>query len=283
MKIPEGIKFNANTSNAVYVASAACLAGSSLLFGMAAGYALCRKDLTAKFDARLDAEVASLKANYAKRLFDVRADVDQFNAQIDKVLAELKKSGPVYDVDGYELQPSDVHAEFGDGDLADSGADYEDDGLASVGDPDAASDDIDHEDRPANYVHVAEHEKRPLDTKNIFSDSSLEDVTLVRDTSKPYGIGIEEFCDPPDGYRQITITYYASDKVLVDDKNGPILDIVKTVGPLTALDFGGISGDPHIRYVRNPNLDADFEIILNAGSYAEEILHYGRPNKPQED
>jgi hypothetical protein len=96
---------------------------------------------------------------------------------------------------------------------------------------------------------------------------------------KPYVIPFEEFGDSPPGYQQITVTYYAGDGVLADDQDQPIRDISRTVGPLNPLSFGGVSKDPHIRYVRNQRLEIDFEIILNARSYAEAVLNYGNPHR----
>ena len=93
-------------------------------------------------------------------------------------------------------------------------------------------------------------------------------------------ISLEEFCEPIEGYEQLTIMYFAADKVLVDDKDAPIRDVRGTVGTISALGFGGVSRDPNIRYVRNERLELDFEILLDPRSYAEAILNYGNPNRP---
>jgi hypothetical protein len=173
-------------------------------------------------------------------------------------------------------------------------SDNSDDGEASVGDGTDANDDL-YPDGGGDYgedtladgtpfspVHIAEHERRSVDSAAItVSGGGIKDAIPDRDLSGPYAIDLEDFCNAPEGQQQITITYYASDKVLVDDQNNPIPDIVGNVGQLSALDFGGISQDPHIRYVRNERIDVDFEIILHSGSFAQEVLHYGRPD-PEE-
>jgi hypothetical protein len=102
---------------------------------------------------------------------------------------------------------------------------------------------------------------------------------VERDHSKPYVISAEEFSETDIGWQQLTITYYAADKVLVDDKEQPIRDVRNTTGPLTSGDFGGISGDPNIRFVRNERLELDFEIVLDGRSYADVVLNYGNPDR----
>ena len=104
-------------------------------------------------------------------------------------------------------------------------------------------------------------------------------VPVEQDGGSPYAISLDDFADQNEGWQQLTITYYALDDVLVDDKDQPIRDVLGTTGHLDALGFGGISEDPHIRFVRNPKLELDFEIVLDARSYADVILNYGNPNR----
>jgi hypothetical protein len=264
----ERIKFNANSPNALFGVAAGCFLASAFCFGMATGYVVARRSLAKDFNDRLTAEVEAVKQHYKERYDESQIADDQILRRF--IAAEERRAALV----ARETR-----------DLAGPGADHEDDGETAVGDPDAAGDGIAHEDRPDGYIHLAEHEERPLDPSDVVGDGGLEatEPERPRNTDRPYGIGLEEFCDPPEGYQQITITYYAADKVLLDDHQSPIPDIVKTVGPLSALDFGGISKDPHIRYVRNEGLEADFEIILNSGAYVDEILNYGRGDVRQED
>jgi hypothetical protein len=97
-----------------------------------------------------------------------------------------------------------------------------------------------------------------------------------RDLTSPYIISIAEFCEDNDSYNKITVTWYAADSVLVDDKEVPVRDHAPIVGLSFHRHFGEQSNDPHIVYVRNDRLEGDFEIILNEGSYAESI-GYGKP------
>lgn len=106
-------------------------------------------------------------------------------------------------------------------------------------------------------------------------DPSWPPVNRV--TTKPYTISYHEFCDD-NQYNKITITWYDLDKVLVDDREEPIPDVLRTTGPMGLHRFGGPSNDPNICYVRNEKLEADFEIVLNRNAYVAAVLNYGSPN-----
>ncbi len=98
---------------------------------------------------------------------------------------------------------------------------------------------------------------------------------IERGTKTPYVISVGEFFDDNEAYRKITVTYYAGDKVLVDDREVPILD-ASICGQDFASRFGQESNDESMVYVRNERLQTDFEIVRDGRSYAE-VLGYGRP------
>jgi hypothetical protein len=169
-------------------------------------------------------------------------------------------------------------------DLAAAGADHDDDRIPAVGPEDPVDETESVDPRLEGIEGRDDYEDglEQVDVENLTYEPPPDSppAPLVnRDAAKPYAISVEEFGEQGDGWQQLTITYYALDKVLVDDKDQPIRDIQGTVGPLDALGFGGISGDPHIRYVRCHKLEIDFEIVLDARSYADVILNYGNPNR----
>ena len=264
----KGVKFNAiSTTNLLYI-------GVGFATGTAVGYLVCRqytsKRLYAQLDERLDAEIARIR-----KYDDSISPEDWLHDKMQPILDEEIKSTAftIKDI-GDEVRPENVHNDDSSDPL---------EGFPSMGDGDESSDEGNYAGTlsvdDSSITYVAEHERAAQELlSNIFSNGGVEENTPKRDDSKPYGISIEEYCDPPEGRQQITITYYATDKVLVDDQNGPIPNITATVGPINPMLFGGISQDPHIRYVRNNRMDVDFEIILNAGSFAEEVLGYGNPN-----
>lgn len=112
------------------------------------------------------------------------------------------------------------------------------------------------------------------------ADLSIPWPPAERDRSKPYVISADEFAEgPEEGVHQcLTIKWYDEDKVLVDDQDQPIPDIRRTSGPLSKSGFGGVSGQPNIRYVRNERLEIDFEILFSEQAYIEAVLSYGTVN-----
>jgi hypothetical protein len=215
-----------------------------LLAGGGAGYFLCRRHLAASYAERLDAEVATIKADYNDRL---KGSYRQLGTPF---------AGPT------------------DGDLAGE-SDHTDYRKAAVGtdDPGIQPGDvaIDPEEGLPSENELAVREAEAAE-QNLFVNEAKPSRS-----GKPRRISAEAFAEAPPESANITITYYAADKVLVDDHDQPIQNIGRTVGKLDALSFGGISGDPHICYVHNPELDVFFEIVLDNRSYAEVVLNYGRP------
>ena len=87
---------------------------------------------------------------------------------------------------------------------------------------------------------------------------------------KPYVISPEEYGEIDD-YNLYSYTYYA-DKVLADEYNEPIEDVDSIIG-LESLKHFGEYGDDSV-YVRNDELKADYEILLDDEKY--EVL-FPRP------
>ena len=87
---------------------------------------------------------------------------------------------------------------------------------------------------------------------------------------KPYVISPEEYGERDD-YDLYSYTYYA-DKVLADEYNEPIEDVDSIIG-LESLKHFGEYGDDSV-YVRNDELKADYEILLDDEKY--EVL-FPRP------
>lgn len=102
---------------------------------------------------------------------------------------------------------------------------------------------------------------------------NYEEEIKNRTPEMPYIIHVDEYNDEigDDGieYSKSTLTYYQGDDVLVDDQDVPIYNYEKTASPLT---FGKGSQDPSIVYIRNERLEADYEVLLDHGHYAVEVL-----------
>ncbi len=87
----------------------------------------------------------------------------------------------------------------------------------------------------------------------------------------PYVMHFEEY-QQSECSHQVTITYFEGDDVLVDESDEVISKKDEVVGMDNLGKFGYGSNDPNVVYVRNPQLDVEYEILLHKGHYAKEIL-----------
>jgi uncharacterized membrane-anchored protein YhcB (DUF1043 family) len=109
---------------------------------------------------------------------------------------------------------------------------------------------------------------------NIFSTEDDEDWDYEKELAQrnhdaPYVIHRDEYFGDEYNCTQTTITYYAGDNILCDERDTPIYNPEKIVGQLI---FGHGSNDPNVVYVRNEKLDAEYEVLLDHGHYQVEIL-----------
>lgn len=116
----------------------------------------------------------------------------------------------------------------------------------------------------------------PLEA-NIFEavkgdlDVDPEEVPEPNPT-RPYIVAAATYNDSEVGYRQLTLTYFAGDKVLVDHDEDVVEDQDKWVGLGNLHRFGLQSGDPNVVYIRNEPMEVDFEVVRTKGNYSELVL-----------
>ena len=79
-----------------------------------------------------------------------------------------------------------------------------------------------------------------------------------------YLIAPEEF-GQIDGYSECSLTYYAADKVLVDEDDDPVDNISYAIGETFIDHFGDYQ--PDVVHVRNENTKTDYEITRDERSY----------------
>lgn len=91
----------------------------------------------------------------------------------------------------------------------------------------------------------------------------------TRHAHEPYVIHLTEFDEDSFGYTQSQVNYYAGDDVLTDEHEKPVYGHSALLGELK---FGHGSGDPSIVFIRNELLEHEYEVILNQGHYAVEVL-----------
>lgn len=88
---------------------------------------------------------------------------------------------------------------------------------------------------------------------------------MASDVKKPYVISPYEF-DELDGYRTFELTYYA-DGILEDEDYTIVPDPDDLLGPEALTTFGEYEDDAV--FVRNEQLQADFQILKDYRTYAE--------------
>lgn len=115
-------------------------------------------------------------------------------------------------------------------------------------------------------------------TRNVFieEEAKAQGITdpdwtaelMSRTEEAPYVLSKDEFMENESEYVQVTLTYYAGDRVLTDDRDDVIEDVDDTVGMYNLARFGQWSHDDHVVYVRNDVRENEFEITLNEGRYS---------------
>lgn len=122
-------------------------------------------------------------------------------------------------------------------------------------------------------------EKGKAVVTNIFSRGKDDDAgdewdykteLETRDKSQPYIIHVDEYVNDEMGWdNQSTLTWYEKDQILCDSKDVPIFNHSEVVGDLR---FGHGTNDVNAVYIRNERLQAEYEVIRDAGSYEEIVL-----------
>jgi hypothetical protein len=222
------------------------------LVGGSVAYVLARSRARREYEARLDQAVAEVKAHYARPIIPhlkaVSLDEKPRSRWADVIKATV----------GTQSVP-DPLAGLDDGSLDEESADEDPDGVREGTVSEGSSGLPGLGDGAAGPVEDGE------------PDGPFEIPEAA------FGELAEE------GFQQISVTYYEADRTLCDDKDTPIRNIIETIGTDNPRGLSPeLSGDPQIRYVRNRRLEVDFEILLDARSFAETVLGYGQPNKRRE-
>lgn len=127
--------------------------------------------------------------------------------------------------------------------------------------------------RPDPVVEEDEDEPTELVQVNVFEnqdeDWNWEEEIAKRDPAKPYVLHRSEFYRNEQDLTQMTLRYFKGDDVMVDEDDAAIYNHPVVVGDLM---FGHGSSSPTVFYVRNEERGAEYEVTLEEGSFAVEIL-----------
>lgn len=85
-------------------------------------------------------------------------------------------------------------------------------------------------------------------------------------------ISLQEHEENEPSYQQATLTWYAGDEVLTDEREDIIEDYPNIIGEHALARFGDVSEDENVVHVRNNVLMVDYEIVRSMGTYQQEVL-----------
>lgn len=143
----------------------------------------------------------------------------------------------------------------------------------------------DEEETHVVPVEVTEAIPDEIEEENIFDSQTTStfnyEVELAKRTpGQPYVITDAEYFQNESGYEQVTLTYYAGDNVLADDRDQMVENVSRVVGDENLNRFGHGSNDSRVVYVRNDKMNVDYEILLHDGDYAV-VVHGYMPDEPR--
>lgn len=132
--------------------------------------------------------------------------------------------------------------------------------------------DAELEARTAMSIY-ADPETEPDVIDNIFvnpvGEWNYDEEIAKRGLRDPYVLHADEYHAEEGGFRQAQLTYYAGDDVMTDEDDQPVFNFEDITGPLM---WGHGSNTQDLFYVRNPRLEAEYEITRSYEAYAHAIL-----------
>ena len=244
------------------------------------GYFLARRLGQKSFEARVTQEVASVKAYYQAKTKSESAPTDHLVEGATPVGTD-SRGNPVYSVLDHKdiarkmeelrysqgnrsaIVPGSVPEDPESGNILPGGSVTGDTGdtdpMAGIsGDDPDDGDDSDNDDES--------------DSENFPPFDPVESRGF-----EPYVITTEEFYEDKEHYHKISLTWYAADNILVDERDVPVhpAEGPKIVGPNFMNAFGQGSDDDRIVHIRNERIECDYEIAKHDGSYSEVVLGIG--------
>lgn len=123
-----------------------------------------------------------------------------------------------------------------------------------------------------NYQdHITDYEP-PV--KTVDENWDEEEELKNRDTDKPYIISATEYATTRLNYVKTDLTYYENDDIIIDGGTVPYPDVDNLLGDANLQRFGVGSTSKDIVYIRNEELETDFEVDRTRGDFSEEVLGF---------
>lgn len=129
---------------------------------------------------------------------------------------------------------------------------------------------------PLDGDHDGDEPSPTSDVEEGFDEEFLEMIEQEQvepgQVAPPHPITLGEFYNERSEYDKITIDWYESDNVFVDENEEIIADLKTYIGQIDIHKLFGETGadeDPDIRFVRNEQYGTDYEIIKHHRSWIE--------------
>lgn len=225
--------------------------GIGLVGGFIVGGWVAMRRLETKYSQLAESEIDEMREHFRKRLI-AKEEKPDLAAKASEISEREGYSGPATpklkeDKDAVEAE--EEGSVLTDSDRADAQEDQAREDEASS----------------TEVTNLFEETKKEAD-----EDWDYEEEVRLRRPERPYIIHVDEQHERE--YTESTLTYYAADDVLCDERDTPIEDKEKVVGEGNLEKFGHGSHDKNVVYIRNDVLGIEVEIIKNDGSYAE-VVH----------
>lgn len=202
------------------------------LAAFAAGYMTASLVMRAKYEAILSQEIESVKDTFARA-----AEPKEEDAVIEDAAPYFSDSKNVPDADVSSLV---VGMKYGD-------------------------------DEPPQRVNYSKADIELEDAVDDEEEAGLLFTQSDGDEEGAYLISHTEFIETHDDWDKITLSYFMEDDTLVDDQEIIVPDVNFVIGEKALQYFGKRSGDPNIVYIRNPEIETDFEVLFDRRSIAQAL------------
>lgn len=144
-----------------------------------------------------------------------------------------------------------------------------------------------YKEKVADYEYRMEQEQGLTDQELVMEQYSIdigeggpidgwdeEEELEKRSGDAPYIISKAEYHNTRAEYVKTDMTYYENDDIVIDGGTVPISDVDSLLGEANLQKFGYGSGHKDKVYIRNEELETDFEIDRTQGDFSEEVLGY---------
>ncbi len=217
--------------------------GVGLVVGGSASYLLAKRKYEADI-AELENNIyANAKAHFEEKW--AKREEAEVIIEPEKPALEELVAGNIIDEEGYDPNPEPE----------------DEDELEEKGDPE--------------LEEIATNIFTNRNSNDISADDfKWEEETARRGEVEPYILHVDEYLQNEYEDEQVSVTYYAGDDVVADDRDAVIQDVDSVLGEDNLERFGYGSKDRNIVYIRNPRLGVAYEVCHSTGKFAHEVLGF---------